>query len=174
MSVDFPSNARRVDPYKNFRFVIIMDKEPVLGVSKVTALKRTTEALPHRSGGDNSTDGKSPGKTTYEGVTLEKGLIHSRKFEEWANKVHPYESLGEMDLAGYKKDLQLEVHNERGEAVFVYNLINCWVSEYTAIPDLDANQNGVAIESIKIELEGWSRDKDVKPPTEEEQPLIEG
>lgn len=166
MASGFVKNAHRIDPYKNFKFRVIMDDRPVLGVSKVGALKRTTEVVKYRSGGDNSSDHKSPGRTTYDGITMERGITHDREFERWANQVHPYAGDAGMDLVKYKKDLILEVMNEKGHVAFRYFLYKCWVSEYTAMPDLDANANAVAIESIKIEMEGWERDTQTTEPDE--------
>lgn len=166
MPSGFVKNAHRIDPYKNYKFRIVMDNRPVLGVSKVSSLKRTTEVVKHREGGENSTDHKSPGRTSYEGITLERGITHDREFESWANLVHPYAGDAGMDLVNYKKDLTLEVMNEKGQIAFRYFLYRCWVSEFTAIPDLDANANAVAIENIKIELEGWERDQDTQEPDE--------
>lgn len=157
-------NSTRVDPYKNFKFTIAWDGKTVLGVSKVSALKRTTEVVKHRDGGDNSTDHKSPGRTSYDALTLERGLTHDPEFEAWANKVHQFAGDAAMDLAGYKKELTLSVMDEKGHVVFRYFLHNCWVSEYTSMPELNANANAVAIESLKIELEGWERDPDTKEP----------
>jgi len=166
MAKGFIKNAKRFDPYKNFKFRILWDDKPVMGVSKVSALKRTTELVKHRDGGDNSTDHKSPGRTTYDAITVERGLTHDPEFEAWANKVHPYSGDTAMDLAAYKKNLTLEMMNEKGHVVYRYFLYDCWVSEYTAIPELNANANAVAIESLKIELEGWDRDRDTKEPNE--------
>jgi phage tail-like protein len=137
-----------------------------MGVSKVGALKRTTEVVKHRDGGDNSTDHKSPGRTSYDAITVERGLTHDPEFEAWANKVHPYSGDTAMDLAAYKKNLTLEMMNEKGHVVYRYFLYDCWVSEYTAMPELNANANAVSIEMLKIELEGWDRDKDTKEPNE--------
>lgn len=166
MAKGFVKNAKRLDPYKNFKFRLLWDNKPVLGISKVSALKRTTEVVKHRDGGDNSTDHKSPGRTSYDAITVERGLTHDPEFEAWANKVHPYSGDKAMDLAAYKKDLTLEMMNEKGHVVYRYFLYDCWVSEYTSIPELNANANAVAIESMKIELEGWDRDKDTKEPNE--------
>ncbi len=166
MAKGFIKNAKRFDPYKNFKFRILWDDKPVMGVSKVSALKRTTELVKHRDGGDNSTDHKSPGRTSYDAITVERGLTHDPEFEAWANKVHPYSGDTAMDLASYKKDLTLEMLNEKGHVVYRYFLFDCWVSEYTALPELNANANAVAIESLKIELEGWERDKATKEPNE--------
>lgn len=166
MATGFVKNAHRYDPYKNFKFRIIWDGKPVLGVSKVGTLKRTTEVVKHRSGGDNSSDHKSPGRTTYDGLTLERGITHDREFEKWANMVHSYAGDASMDLVNYKKELTLEVLNEKGHVAFRYFLHGCWVSEFTTVPDLDANANAVAIEHLKIELEGWERDEDTKEPEE--------
>jgi len=162
----FVVNAQRVDPYKNFKFRVLWDGKPVLGISKCGALKRTTEVVKHRSGGDNSHDHKSPGRSSFEGISLERGVTHDLEFEKWANKIHSYEGDATMDLAGYKKDLTLEVMNERGQVALRYFLFRCWVSEYTATPDLDANANATAIQSLKLEVEGWTRDVDATEPSE--------
>ena len=162
----FVVNSTRVDPYKNFKFRVLWDGKPVLGVSKVSALKRTTEVVKHRSGGQNSFDHKSPGRSSYEGVTLERGVTHDVEFEKWANAVHSYAGDAAMELAGYKKDLTLEVLNEKSQVALRYFLFRCWVSEFVALPDLDANANAIAIEHIKIELEGWARDVDTPEPNE--------
>jgi phage tail-like protein len=166
MAKGFTVNAHRFDPYKNFKFRVVLDGKTVMGVSKVSALKRTTEVVKHREGGDNSTDRKSPGRTTYEAVTMERGLTHDTLFEAWAALVHHYDGDPLTDLKEYKKQLTLEVLNERGHVAKRYHLYNCWVSEYTAVPDLDANANAVAIEHIKFELEGWKRDSDTAEPDE--------
>ncbi|MEO7232677.1 MAG: phage tail protein [Polaromonas sp.] len=162
----FVVNATRIDPYKNFKFRVLWDGKAVLGVSKVSSLKRTTEVVKHRSGGQNSYDHKSPGRSSYEGVTLERGITHDLAFEKWANAVQSYAGDSAMDLAGYKKDLTLEVLNEKSQVAMRYFLFRCWVSEFVTLPDLDANANAVAIEHIKIELEGWVRDVDTPEPNE--------
>ncbi len=166
MADGFVVNVHRYDPYKNFKFRVLWDDKPVLGVSKAGALKRTTEVVKHRSGGENSTDHKSPGRTTYDGIVLERGITHDAEFEKWANMVHPYAGDAGKDLANYKKELTLEVMNEKGQVALRYFLHGCWVSEFTAVPDLDANANVVAIESIKVEMEGWDRDHDTQEPDE--------
>jgi phage tail-like protein len=162
----FVKNAHRIDPYKTYKFRVLWDGKTVLGVSKVGPLKRTTAVVPHRSGGENSVDHKSPGRTTYDGLTLERGITHDPEFELWANKVHPYAGDSAMDLANYKKELTLEVMNEKGHVAFRYFLHDCWVSEFTAVPALDANANAVAVEMIKIELNGWERDQGTPEPNE--------
>ena len=162
----FAVNASRVDPYKNFKFQVMWDGRVVLGISKVGALKRTTEVVKHREGGENSTDHKSPGRTTYEAITLERGITHDLEFEAWANKVHPYSGDAAMDLRNFRKDVILVVHNERGQPVKKYKIFRCWVSEYNAVPDLDANANAIAIEHIKLENEGWEQDTTLTEPLE--------
>jgi phage tail-like protein len=166
MATDFAVNAHRHDPYKNFKFRVEMDGHTVLGVSKVGALKRTTEVVKHRHGNEPSHDHKSPGRTSYDGITLERGITHDRDFERWANLVHAFGGDALMDLVNYKKPLTLNVLNERGQVAFRYHLYGCWVSEYTAMPDLDANANATAIEHLKIEMEGWERDEGTAEPSE--------
>ena len=164
----FTVNANRFDPYKNFKFRVKWDGRYVAGVSKVSALKRTTEMVEHREGGDQSTSRKSPGRTKYEAVTLERGVTHDLEFERWANKVWNFGAgLGaEVSLKDFRKEISIEVYNEAGQKVLAYNLFRCWVSEYQSLPDLDANANAIAIQTIKLEHEGWERDVSVPEPSE--------
>jgi phage tail-like protein len=161
-------NAQRFDPYKNFKFRVKWDGRYVAGVSKVGALKRSTEMVEHREGGDPSTSRKSPGRTKFEAISLERGVTHDTEFEKWANKVWNYGSgLGaEVSLKDFRKDIIIEVYNEAGQLALAYKVYRCWVSEFQALPDLDANANAVAIQSIKLENEGWERDYDVTEPAE--------
>jgi phage tail-like protein len=164
----FSVNASRFDPYKNFKFRIKWDGKFVAGISKVSALKRSTEVVEHRVGGDPSTSRKSPGRTKYEAITLERGVTHDTEFEKWANKVWNYGSgLGaEVSLKDFRKDIILEVYNEAGQVVLAYKVYRCWVSEYQAFPDADANANAIAIQTMKLENEGWERDYEVAEPSE--------
>jgi phage tail-like protein len=164
----FTVNAQRFDPYKNFKFRVKWDGRYVAGVSKVGSLKRTTEVVKHREGGDPSSSRKSPGRTEYDAITLERGVTHDSEFVKWANKVWNYGSgLGkETSLQDFRKDIILEVYNEAGQLALAYKIYRCWVSEYQAISDLDANANAVAIEHIKLENEGWVKDFEVTEPTE--------
>jgi phage tail-like protein len=164
----FSVNAQRFDPYKNFKFRVKWDGRYVAGISKVTALKKTTEVVTHRSGGDPSSSRKSPGRTEYEAVTLERGVTHDPEFERWANRVWNWGSnLGsEVSLQDFRKEIILEVYNEAGQLAIAYKIYRCWVSEFQALPDLDANANEVAIQTLKLENEGWERDYDVTEPTE--------
>jgi phage tail-like protein len=164
----FSVNAQRLDPYKNFKFRLKWDGRYVAGVSKVSLLKRTTEVIKHRAGGDPSTSYKSPGRTEYDGITLERGVTHDQDFEQWANKVWNFGSGlgGEVSLADFRKDIILEMYNEAGQVVLGYHVFRCWVSEFQALPDLDANANAVAIAKLKLENEGWQRDYAVAEPKE--------
>jgi phage tail-like protein len=164
----FSVNPTRFDPYKNFKFRLKWDGRYVAGISKCSALKRSTEVVEHREGGDPSTSRKSPGRSKYEPLTLERGVTHDPEFEKWANKIWNYGSgLGaEVSLRDFRKDLILEVYNEAGQVVLAYRIYRCWVSEYQALPDLDANANAVAIQTLKLENEGWERDYEVAEPSE--------
>jgi phage tail-like protein len=164
----FSVNATRFDPYKNFKFRVKWDGRYVAGVSKVGALKRSNEPVEHREGGDPSSSRKSPGRNKYEAITLERGVTHDTEFEKWANKVWNFGSgLGaEVSLKDFRKDLIIEVYNEAGQLAIAYKVFRCWVSEYQALPDLDANANAVAIQTLKLENEGWERDYDVVEPAE--------
>jgi phage tail-like protein len=165
---EHPANPTRHDPYKNFKFRVMWDGRYVAGISKVSALRRTTDMVEHREGGDPSTSRKSPGRSHFEAITLERGVTHDGEFEQWANKVWNFGSgLGaEVALKDFRKDIILEVYNEAGQLALAYKVYRCWVSDYQALPDLDANANAVAIQTIKLENEGWERDYDVVEPDE--------
>jgi phage tail-like protein len=164
----FKNNAQRFDPYKNFKFIVRWGGRPVAGVSKVSMLKRTTEVVKHRDGGDPSTSRKSPGRTEFDAVMLERGVTDDEEFERWANKVWSLHggAGAEVSLADFRKDIQIDLMNEAGQAVVRYNIYRCWVSEFQPLPDLDANANAVAIMKLKLENEGWERDYSLKPEAE--------
>ena len=167
----FSVNAQRFDPYKNFKFRVKWDGRYVAGISKMSSLKRTTEVVKHREGGDPSSSRKSPGRTEYEPITIERGVTHDVEFEQWANKIWQVGTSGagsgaEISLSDFRKDLIVELYNEAGQVVIAYKVFRAWVSEYQALPDLDANANAVAIQTLKLENEGWDRDVAVTEPVE--------
>ena len=165
----FSVNVQRFDPYKNFKFRVKWDGRYVAGISKVSSLKRTTEVVKHRDGGDPSSSRKAPGRSEYDAITLERGVTHDTEFEKWANKVWNYGSgLGaETSLKDFRKDVVvIEVYNEAGQLAIAYKVYRCWVSEFQALPELDANANAVAIQTMKLENEGWERDYTVTEPQE--------
>jgi phage tail-like protein len=164
----FTVNPNRFDPYENFKFRVKWDGRYVAGVSHISALRRRTEVVEHREGGDPSTSRRSPGRTMYEPITLQRGVTHDPAFEDWANLVW---RLGagqgnEVALAAFRKDIVIELHNEAGQLVLAYKVYRCWVSEYQALPDLEANATAVVIQSITIEHEGWERDTSIAEPQE--------
>jgi phage tail-like protein len=160
-------NPHRQDPYKNFKFRVNWDGHHVAGVSRVSALRRSTEVVEHREGGDPSTSRRSPGRTEYEPITLERGITHDSAFEDWANQVWHLGTPGaEVALANFRKNIIIEVYNEAGQLILAYKIYRCWVSKYQALPDLDANGNATAIQSITLEHEGWERDTSIPEPKE--------
>ena len=160
---EFNVNAARLDPYKNFKFRVVVDGSVVAGVSKFSPLRRSTEVVEHRSGGDPSTSHKSPGRTEYDAITLEKGITHDTTFENWANHVSSHS--GQIELSDFRKDIVIQFLNEAGDVALAYNVYRCWVSEYQALPELDANGAHVAITLLRLENEGWERDTSVPEPS---------
>jgi phage tail-like protein len=159
----FPKSPHRFDPYKNFKFLLFFEgkNDPVAAVSKISALKRTTEVVSHRDGGDVSSPRHSPGASKYEPITFERGVTHDLDFEEWANRVHRFADEALITLKDYKRNLIIQVRNLQGVPVKQYKVNRAWVSEYTALPELDANANATMIETIVVQNEGWERDEDV-------------
>jgi phage tail-like protein len=161
----FIANPHRFDPYQAFKFKIKWDGKYVAGLSKCSALKKTTEVTTWHESGD-PVQHKIPGKTTFEAITLERGVTHDTEFEDWANKMHNYQGEAAMSLKTFRKDIIIEVYNLQGKVVLAYNVFRCWVSEYQALAALDTAGNAVLIQTIKLENEGWERDADVTEPTE--------
>ena len=155
-----------MDPYKTFKFRLKWDGRYVAGVSRVSALKRSTEVVESRDSSDPSTGRKFPGRSKYDAITLERGVTHDIDFEQWVNKVSRVgaSEAAEVSLANFRKDMILDVFNEAGQRVISYRLFRCWVSEFQSLADLDANAHTVAIERIKLENEGWQRDLGVTEP----------
>lgn len=156
--VQFAVNATRIDPYKNFRFRVLFGGVTVAGVSKVSGLKRTIEPVTHRDGGDLSTKRISPGLASFEPITIERGITHDDAFEQWALSVYNPDGAGLVSLRNFRRDISIELYNLQGVKVRAWNAFRCWVSEFTAVPELDANANGVAFESIVLQNEGFVRD----------------
>ena len=164
----FAVNAHRFDPYKQFKFRVRWDGRYVAGISRVSALKRTTEVVVHRDGGEPNAARKSPGPSTYAPIVLERGRTHDVEFEQWANKVwnRGFGAGTEASLADFRKDIAIELYNEAGQTVMAFVVFRCWPSEYVALTDLAANDGSVVFESLTLEHEGWERDYDVPEPKE--------
>jgi phage tail-like protein len=159
--MQFTVNAARIDPYKNFKFRVVWDNQPVAGISKVSGLKRTTEVVSHRDVGDLSTKRQSPGVSTFEPITLERGITHDPAFEAWATLVYSPQGDAAVSLRNFRKDLIIELYNLQGVKVRAWRVFRCWVSEFTAVPELDANANAIAIETLVLQNEGFERDEAV-------------
>ena len=113
----FTVNANRRDPYKNFKFRVRWDGRIVAGISKVSALRRTTEVVQYRSGTDLSVTMRAPGQTRFEPITLERGLTHDTEFERWANTIWTRDH--DVSLRDFRKDIVIDVLNEAGQLVLV-------------------------------------------------------
>ena len=158
----FPVNSERYVPYKNFKFRVWWDGRPVAGVSKVSALKRTTEAATWREGGDPSASYSSPTVWEFEPITLERGVTHDPEFEKWANLIYNIDGDAEVSLKNFRKTITIELLNAQGSVVKSYKIYRAWVSEYEALPELDAGGNEYAIETLVLEHEGWERDAELE------------
>lgn len=166
---EFPVNTHRRQPYANFKFRVKWDGRAVAGVSKISALKRTSDVIRHRSGADSNVEHRSPGRSHYEPITLERGVTHDPAFEEWASRIQQVGTGtgNEVKLADYRKNVIIELSNEAGQVVMAYLLYGCWVSEFKALPKLDANgKSQVAIQKLVLQVEGWERDRDITEPAE--------
>lgn len=168
MTKPFSVNTNRFEPYATSRFLIFFDKSttPVAGVSKVTGLKRSSDPIEYKEGGSPLIR-KGLGRTKYEAITLERGLTHDSSFEAWANAPQVLDTgAAKAALKNLRKTIRIVLQNEQGQQVHAYIIWRCWVSEYQALPDLDAGANAVALEHIKLEHEGWEHDLTVTEPNQ--------
>lgn len=165
-NTQFVVNAYRYDPYKNFKFRVRWDGKVVAGLSKISLLKQSTEAVTHREGGDPSSARLTPSVWKFEPITLERGITHDLEFEKWAKLVWNVEGDAVISLKNFRKDIIIELLNEQGNLAKAYKIYRCWVSEYQALPELDANAHVVAIEKLVLQNEGWERDEEVVEPSQ--------
>ena len=165
-NTQFVVNPYRFDPYKNFKFRVKWDGKVIAGVSKISALKQSTEPVIHREGGDNNSYRITPGTWKFEPITLERGITHDNEFENWAQTVWDAGGDALTSLKKFRKNITIELLNENGVVAKAFNLFRCWVSEYQALPELDANDNSVAFEYIVLQYEGWERDKNIPEPAQ--------
>jgi phage tail-like protein len=168
MGKPFTVNINRFDPYKSFRFQVYFggNTAPVAGVSKVGGLKRSSDVIEYKQGGD-AIIRKGLGRTKYEAITLERGITHDTDFADWANAAQVLDTGSpSSSLKNLRKEVRIDLLNEAGFPVHRYFVHRCWVSEFQALPDLDGAGNAVAIEHIKIEIEGWEHDPSLAEPLE--------
>ncbi len=168
MSKPFSVNVSRFDPYKSFRFLVYFGTgtTPVAGVSKVGGMKRSSDAIEYKEGG-NAIIRKGLGRTKYDAITLERGVTHDTDFEDWANAAQVLDKgAATQSLKNLRREVRIELLNEAGQPVIRYVVHRAWVSEFQALPDLDAGGNAVAVEHIKLENEGWERDLSLSEPQE--------
>ncbi len=166
MSTEFTVNPARQDPYKNFKFHIRWDGKVIAGISRISGLKKSTIPVIHRDGADPNIIRLSPGVWTYEPITLERGITHDPEFENWANLVNQFGGEPEISLKNFRKDITIDLLNEQGTIVKSFRVYRCWISEYIALPELDAGGKDTAIERIVLQNEGWERDTAVTEPEE--------
>jgi phage tail-like protein len=168
MAKTFTVNITRADPYKTFRFLVYFgtNTSPVAAASKVGGLKRSSDVIEYKQGGDAITR-KGIGRTKYEPITLERGVTHDPDFEDWANAAQVLDKGSpSTSLKNLRKEVRIDLLNEAGQPVHRYLVHRCWVSEFQALPDLDGGGNAVAIEHIKLENEGWEHDLSLAEPQE--------
>jgi phage tail-like protein len=168
MSKQFSVNVTRFDPYKSYRFLVYfgISTTAVAGVSKVSSLKRSSDVIEYKAGGDLVIR-KGLGRTKYDPITLERGITHDTDFKDWADQAQQMDQGdASASLKNLRRELRIALLNENGQPVHQYFVHRCWVSEFQALGDLDAGTSAIAIEHIKIENEGWEHDPSVTEPTE--------
>ena len=168
MGKPFTVNINRYDPYKTYRFLVYFgtSTSPVAAVSKVTGIKRSSDVIEYKEGG-NPIILKGLGRTKYEPITLERGVTEDMDFANWANMAQVLDhGSPSTSLAKLRQDIRVDLLNEEGQPVWRFFVYRCWVSEYQALPDLDAGANAIAIEHIRLENEGWEQDTTLAEPQE--------
>ena len=164
--VQFTVNPQRLDPYKNFKFQVVLDGDIVPGVTRVSALRRHTETINHRDGNFPSHLMSAPGATSFDPIVLERGVTHDTTFEAWAMLAYSPSGDAAMSLKNFRKDMRINLLNQQGTIVLSYMVYRCWVVEYQALDELDANETAVVNEILVLQHEGFERDHGVAEPSE--------
>lgn len=162
----FAVNTHRIDPYRISKFQVVLDGRVVPDIVRVGALRRETETVLYRAGDFPNHLVKAPGLTDFDPIVMERGITHDTTFEEWAELCYSAQGDAAISLKSFRKDMLINLLNRQGTVVLSYRVYRAWVSEYTALPELDAHANEVAVETITIQHEGWERDKSVSEPAE--------
>ncbi|HEX2330569.1 MAG TPA: phage tail protein [Candidatus Angelobacter sp.] len=157
------ARASQFDPYRTFKFRVRFGDTTVAGITKVSALTRTVTPNELKEGGDLLAPRHNPGGVRYEDVVLEKGLTASNEFEEWANAVLQLQN-DPGSVTGFKRTVYIDVFDLKGnpqdrkaQPIASYKLNRCWITRYSALPELDASSGGVGIQSVTLSHEGWER-----------------
>jgi len=141
----------RYDPYRNYKFRVKWDGRLVAGITHVSGLKWVTDVVEYRQGSGGPPQ-KLPGRTSFEPITLERGITNDPAFETWAKKV--------KDVKGpslkLRKEVRIEVYSEAGALMLAYEVHRCWPSEYVALSSLDIDERRL-IQSLTLQHEGWER-----------------
>lgn len=146
-----PKKTReRYDPYRNYKFRVKWDGRLVAGITHVSGLKRVTEVVEYRQGSGGPSQ-KLPGRTSYEPITLERGITNDRAFEAWAKQV-----MGGGPSVKLRKEVRIDVFSEAGALMLAYDVHRCWPSEYVALSSLDIDERRL-IQSLTLQHEGWER-----------------
>ena len=164
----FKVNTDRFSPYSTYAFLVYFaqSSEPVAAVSRVSALTRTADVIEYRQGGDGIIR-KGPGRMRYEQVTLERGISQNNEFMEWADAAQVLDTgVPETSLKNLRRNIRIELLNEARQPVMSFTLYRCWPSQFQALPQLDAGTNAIAIETMRLENEGWERDLNLQEPEE--------
>jgi len=149
-----------VDPYSGYSFRVKWDGRLVAGITRVSALTRTTAVVEYREGGNTGATRKLPGVTGFEAITLERGITHDADFEAWARLVA---GTAEPQLV-FRKEVRIEVYDGHGRLALAYNVHRCWPSEYVALGGLETGSECALIQSLTLQNEGWERDTSIKTP----------
>src|SRR5437660_9257861 len=119
MGKPFSVNTNRFDPYKSYAFLVYFgtNTTPVAGISKVTGLKRSSDPIEYKEGG-NAIIRKGLGRTKYDPITLERGLTHDSDFEEWADAAQKLDKgAPSTSLDKLRREVRIELLNEEGQPV---------------------------------------------------------
>ncbi len=144
--------AERIDPYRNFRFVLEIDGINQAGFSEVTIPDSSQEIIEYRDGNEIPTTRKQPGLIKYGDVSLKWGTTDSLDLYNWRKLVE------DGKAKEYRKKIAIVLMDEEGQPKARWEFENAWPSKYDA-PDLNAKGNEIAIEELAIAHEGMKRVK---------------
>ncbi len=142
------ATGKRVDPYRNFNFLVEIGGITQAGFSDCSGFGSSTDPIEYREGGENTTVRKLPGMTKHTNITLKWGLTDSRELYDWYREI----VTGIVD----RKNGSIVVLDLDGKEKVRWNFYQGWPTKWDG-PDFSAKGTDVAIETLEIAHEGIER-----------------
>lgn len=142
------ATGQPIDPWLIFNFLVEIDGITRAAFQECSGFDSTIDVIEHREGGENTTLRKLPGMTKYSNITLKRGITDDTELYDWHRKT----VLGDIE----RKNGSIVLLDRKGEEVARWNFVRAWPTKWDG-PDLNAEGNDIAIETLEMAHEGVVR-----------------